>query len=290
MSIRLTPHILSLIDWDDVLNDPIRKQFIPLKSSLLPDHPKLSLDSLHETHDSPVDGLVHRYPDKALFLGTSQTVYINFVSGTNVLGSHFRLSSVLSLLVRFLSTYARSSSDSLFSTRSYAIGAPTETVVKHAYPPGRRRWDKIFDYIEKTTSLRDIVISGGDAYYLNPNQLQLIGERLLSIPHIRRIRFATKGLAVSPMRILTDHDWTGTIVQLSNAARVIGKHVAIHTHFNHPREITWVTKAAAQKLYENAVTVRNQTVLLKDINDDVLTMKTLIHQLADINIIPVRIP
>lgn len=36
---------------------------------MIPDHPKLTLDSLHETADSPVPGLVHRYPDKALFLG-----------------------------------------------------------------------------------------------------------------------------------------------------------------------------------------------------------------------------
>jgi hypothetical protein len=69
MSIRLTPHILSVVDWSNALTDPIRRQFIPLKSSLLPDHPKLSLDSLHETKDSPVPGLVHRYHDKALFLG-----------------------------------------------------------------------------------------------------------------------------------------------------------------------------------------------------------------------------
>jgi lysine 2,3-aminomutase len=70
MSIRLTPHILSLVDWSNALVDPIRKQFIPLKSSLKPDHPQLTLDSLHETRDSPVPGLVHRYPDKALFLGS----------------------------------------------------------------------------------------------------------------------------------------------------------------------------------------------------------------------------
>lgn len=69
MAVRLTPQILSLIDWDDVLADPIRRQFIPLKSSLRPDHPQLSLDSLREMRDSPVPGLVHRYPDKALFLG-----------------------------------------------------------------------------------------------------------------------------------------------------------------------------------------------------------------------------
>jgi lysine 2,3-aminomutase len=71
MAVRLTPHILSVADWSDPLNDPIRCQFLPLKSTIVPDHPKLTLDSLHETDDSPVEGLVHRYPDKVLFLGRS---------------------------------------------------------------------------------------------------------------------------------------------------------------------------------------------------------------------------
>lgn len=69
MSIRLTPHILSLIDWQRPFEDPLRRQFIPLGSTAEDDHPELALDSLHETADSPVKGLVHRYPDKALFLG-----------------------------------------------------------------------------------------------------------------------------------------------------------------------------------------------------------------------------
>lgn len=69
MSTRLTPHILSMIDWARPLEDPLRRQFIPMKSFLVEDHPRLSLDSLNEVHDSPVQGLVHRYPDKALFLG-----------------------------------------------------------------------------------------------------------------------------------------------------------------------------------------------------------------------------
>jgi lysine 2,3-aminomutase len=69
MAVRLTPHILSVAAWSDPLNDPIRRQFLPLKSTLAQDHPKLTLDSLHETSDSAVEGLVHRYPDKVLFLG-----------------------------------------------------------------------------------------------------------------------------------------------------------------------------------------------------------------------------
>jgi lysine 2,3-aminomutase len=70
MSIRLTPHILSVIDWTNPINDPLRRQFIPMKSMQLADHPKLTLDSLHEADDSPVQGLVHRYVDKVLLLGT----------------------------------------------------------------------------------------------------------------------------------------------------------------------------------------------------------------------------
>lgn len=69
MSIRLPPHVLSIIDWENPFEDPIRRQFIPMKSSKLEDHPKVELDSLHESDDSPVEGFVHRYYDKALFLG-----------------------------------------------------------------------------------------------------------------------------------------------------------------------------------------------------------------------------
>jgi lysine 2,3-aminomutase len=74
MAVRLTPHILSVADWTDPLDDPIRRQFIPMASAMVPDHPMLTLDSLHEEEDSPAEGLVHRYPDKVLFLGKPSNV------------------------------------------------------------------------------------------------------------------------------------------------------------------------------------------------------------------------
>lgn len=70
MAIRITPYILSRINWENPRQDPLFRQFLPLKSVMIPDHPKLTLDSLHEEADSPVKGLVHRYPEKALFLRT----------------------------------------------------------------------------------------------------------------------------------------------------------------------------------------------------------------------------
>ncbi|KAL9113624.1 MAG: hypothetical protein Q9227_002362 [Pyrenula ochraceoflavens] len=260
MSIRLSPHILSLINWKDPLNDPLVRQFIPLASQIRPDHPRLRLDSLGEKTDSPVKGLVHRYPDKALFLGT--------VTDSPL------ASSVCPVYCRFC-------------TRSYSVGVDTESVAKSRFLPIRKKWEPIFDYIEGTPNLHDIVISGGDSYNLSPEQLRYIGERLLGIPHIRRFRFASKGLAVCPIRILDrSDDWSDTLVDLSNKGRKIGKHVAVHTHFNHPNEITWVTAAAAQRLFEEGVVVRNQTVLLNGVNNNVKTMLQLIRALADMNVQP----
>jgi lysine 2,3-aminomutase len=134
-------------------------------------------------------------------------------------------------------------------------------------------------------------VSGGDSYYLTADQLRLIGEQLISIPHIRRFRFATKGLAVAPNRILDGSDgWVDTLIDISNQAKKAGKNMALHTHFNHPNEISWITIRACQKLLEAGVIVRNQTVLLKGVNDDVETMSKLIRMLADMNVFPVTFP
>ncbi|CAI6342372.1 unnamed protein product [Periconia digitata] len=253
MAVRLTPHILSRINWAAPLDDPIRRQFLPLKSSILEDHKSLTLDSLDEEADSPVPGLVHRYPGRALFLATS-----------------------------ICPVYCR------FCTRSYAVGAPTETVSKSPQKPSRKRWETVFQHIEKDHSLRDIIISDGDAYYLSAEDLREIGERLLGIPHILRFRFASKGLAVAPGRILDQTDpWASTLIDLSNQGRRIGKQVCLHTHINHPNEITWITRSAANHLFANGVIVRNQSVLLRGVNDDVETMGNLIRSLSEINIQPV---
>ncbi|KAK4240655.1 hypothetical protein C8A03DRAFT_31253 [Achaetomium macrosporum] len=252
MATRMTPYILSRINWRDPRHDPIRRQFLPLRSAMMPDHPKLTLDSLHEEADSPVKGLVHRYPDKALFLPTSACP-----------------------------TYC------VFCTRSYAVGADTETVTKSSLKPGRRRWEACFAYMESQPGLQDIVVSGGDAYYLDPDHIREIGERLIGMPNIKRFRFASKGLAVAPARVLDESDgWVHALIDISNKAKRAGKAMAWHTHFNHPNEISWITSTASQKLFEEGVMVRNQTVLLRGVNDDLETMSALIRELADNKIFP----
>lgn len=100
----------------------------------------------------------------------------------------------------------------------------------------------MFEYIEANAIIQDVVVSGGDSYYLLADHLRLIAERLLSMPNVKRMRFATKGLAVCPSRIIDkSDDWTETLISICEHGRAIGKQVAVHTHFNHPNEVTWIS-------------------------------------------------
>jgi lysine 2,3-aminomutase len=104
--------------------------------------------------------------------------------------------------------------------------------------------------------------------------------------NIRRIRFATKGLAVMPQKVLTDEPWFRAIVDMVNLGRKLHKQVVVHTHFNHPNELTEITARATNRLFEEGVTVRNQTVLLRGVNDDLDTMRTLVKRMGHINVQP----
>ena len=134
--------------------------------------------------------------------------------------------------------------------------------------------------------MEDIVISGGDSYNLRAEHLEAIGRRLLEIPHIRRIRFATKGLCVMPQKILSDARWTDALTRVVESARRLHKTAVVHTHFNSPREIAEITQRAMNLLVERGVTVRCQTVLQHGVNSEAGIMQLLVKRLGFINIQP----
>lgn len=251
MAVRVSPYLLSLIDWTNPYEDPLRRQFIPLGSTRMADHPKLRFDSLNEQADSPVPGLTHRYPDKALFLALDTCP-----------------------------VYCR------FCTRSYAVGpnVEQEELEKVSLKANKQRWEDIFAYVATRPELEDIVISGGDSFNLRADQIREIGHRLLDIENVRRMRFATKGPAVMPQKILSDDDWFGALVEVVHKGRELGKDVVLHTHFNHPNEITEITARAMRRLFSEGVTVRNQSVLQRGVNDSAEAMIALTKKLSYINV------
>ena len=89
-----------------------------------------------------------------------------------------------------------------------------------------------------------------------------------------------------PMKILTDHAWTDALTTIVERGRKCGKEVVLHTHFNSPNEISWITQKAMRVLFERGIYVRNQTVLIRGVNDDAATMTTLVKRLEYVNVHP----
>jgi lysine 2,3-aminomutase len=251
MNIRITPYIFSLIDWDNPVEDPLRREFLPIGSQMLDNHPFHLKDSLYEDVDSPVQYLTHRYPDKVLFL-------------------------TLSICPHYCS----------YCTRSRLIGGSTKSRDKQIYSPDLNKYEAIFQYIREHEQIEDVVVSGGDASLLRPDLIRLIGTTLLDIGHIRRIRYATKSLAVFPMKILSDDDWFRALIDMSELGRKRGKHVCIHTHFSSPREISDWSRRAADRFFQAGMTVRNQAVFQAGVNNDPTVMGLFIRQLSHMNVQP----
>lgn len=249
MAVRVSPYVMALIDWQNPYKDPLRLQFFPLMSGSIPDHPELHLDTLHEQEDSPVEGFTHRYHDKALFLALD-----------------------------ICPVYCR------YCTRSYAVGFDTDEVEKVKLSQDIKRYEQIFEYIRTQPELEDIVVSGGDAYMLRPERLRYIGENLLKIPHVRRIRIATKGPAIMPMKIFSDHEWYAALIDTFRMGLKMHKEVCLHTHFSHPNEVTEISKRAMDRLMEDGIKVRNQAVLQRGVNDTKECMVLMTRRLAYINV------
>ena len=249
MNIRITPYVLALIDWENPVDDPLRKQFLPIASQMLPDHPYYLADSLSEDVDAPVPMLTHRYPDKVLFLPlTTCPLYCSYC------------------------------------TRSRIIGGSTETVDKDTYGANTERWEEAFEYLRNNPQIEDVVISGGDAFNMTARHVTHIGESLLAIPHIRRLRYATKGIAILPMKILRDEKWMKAFLDIHKKGHAQGKQVYIHTHFSSPQEITQWSAAAMKRLFAEHVIVRNQAVLQEGVNNCEHTMVLLTKKLSTMNV------
>lgn len=170
---------------------------------------------------------------------------------------------VLLLALDFCSTYCR------YCTRSRVVG-------HGELMPKEERLEKAFEYIRQTPAIRDCLISGGDPLSLSEDKLDWILSRLRAIPHLEFIRIGTKMPAVLPQRITP------------SLCRVLKKYhpLWMSVHFLHPDECTPEAAQACSRLADSGIPLGSQTVLLKGVNDNVPTMKDLIHRLLRMRVRP----
>jgi lysine 2,3-aminomutase len=128
----------------------------------------------------------------------------------------------------------------------------------------------VCSYIEEHDEVNEVLVSGGDPLMLETERLKEILLRISQIPSITTLRLGTRIPVVLPMRI--DDELVEMLTQIPG--------LWVATHFNHPVELTDESIQACSKLIKSGVPVINQTVLLKNINDDDKTLTSLFRKLA----------
>ena len=225
LAMAITPHFFNLIDKNDP-DCPIRRQVIPRIEETLTDPAEMS-DPCGEDSHMPVPGLVHRYPDRVLFLVTDRCA-----------------------------AYCR------YCTRSRVVSGVSEQKLE-------TQWEAAFDYLEKTPSVRDVLISGGDALLFSDARLDRLLSRLHAIPHIQFVRIGSRIPIFLPQRITPE------------LCAILKKYhpLFISIHANHPKELTSEVRDALGRLADSGIVMGNQSVLLSGVNDSVDIQKELVQKL-----------
>lgn len=225
LAMAVTPHFFNLIDRDNP-DCPIRRQVVPrIEESLT--SPYEMADPCGEDAHMPVPGLVHRYPDRVLFLVTDRCA-----------------------------SYCR------YCTRSRVVSGVGEQELETDF-------EAAFRYLERHTEVRDVLLSGGDPLLFSDAKLERILERLRRIPHLEFLRVGSRVPVFLPQRI------TPALCAMLRKFHPL----FLSVHVNHPRELTLEVKEALERLADAGIPLGNQSVLLKGVNDDLATMRALVHKL-----------
>jgi len=228
----ITPYYASLMDPEDP-SCPIKMQAVPSINETRAG-PWEMKDPLNEENDSPVPFIVHRYPDRVLFLVTRQCAM-----------------------------YCR------HCVRKRHVGEEDFIISK-------AEKEKALDYIAGTPQIRDVLISGGDPLCMSDGNLEDTIARLRAIEHVEVIRIGTRTPVVLPMRINT-----GLLDMLKKYHPIW-----MNVHVNHPREITEQSRRACNLIADAGIPLGNQSVLLRNINDNINTMKELLLKLVRARVRP----
>lgn len=250
MPMLIPPQMLSTMDETALATDPIRRYMAPAAGERLPDwpsHPLAARDPLAESAMSPVGGLTHRYPTKVL---------VEIVTTCPQYCGH--------------------------CTRMDLVGTSTAQTVKVKLPGRpRERLQDTLEYLRRTPSVRDVVVSGGDIANAPVARLEWFVGELLALGTIRDIRLASKSLIAMPQHFLQP-DVMASMRRIATAARAANVDVALHTHTNHARQVTpLVAQAAVALLDAGFRDVRNQGVLMRGVNDDAHSLLDLCFALLD---------
>ena len=142
---------------------------------------------------------------------------------------------------------------------------------------GRDRWQQALTYLQQTDQIKEIILSGGDPLILSDDRLAALIDALQQIPHLQRLRIHSRLPVIIPDRL------TDRLTELMASQRLL---TTLVLHVNHAREISDPLVAALNRIRSRGVTLLNQSVLLRGVNDTAETLCELSEALFSSGTLP----
>jgi len=142
--------------------------------------------------------------------------------------------------------------------------------------------DEAIKFVKGHPSINNVLLTGGDPLMAKTAHLRKFLTELRKIEHVKVIRFGTRALSFLPSRITSDPE----LLELLEETSTPDRRVYLMNHFNHPREISSESTAAANLLLKAGVILANQSVMLRGVNDSNNILRQLFNNLSEKGIAP----
>jgi EF-P beta-lysylation protein EpmB len=143
--------------------------------------------------------------------------------------------------------------------------------------PRKNEWQQALEYLRTHDDVHEVILSGGDPLVLDNTKLGSLFTALEQIPHIQWLRIHTRLPVVLPSRI------DNGLISLLQTLRF---RITLVIHANHANELLTDEQLALQRLSSSGITLLNQSVLLKGVNDSTMSLISLSKRLYQIGVLP----
>lgn len=143
--------------------------------------------------------------------------------------------------------------------------------------PRKQEWQHALEYIHSHDDIQEVILSGGDPLMLDNANLERLLDALAAVPHLEWLRIHTRIPVMLPSRL--DHE----LVALLQSQRF---RITFVIHANHANELMHDETEALQRLLHCGITLLNQSVLLKGVNDSATALIALSKRLYKAGVLP----
>ncbi|MEG3766599.1 EF-P beta-lysylation protein EpmB [Alteromonas sp. 14N.309.X.WAT.G.H12] len=146
-----------------------------------------------------------------------------------------------------------------------------------AHSVRKHEWEDALDYVSADSAINEVIFSGGDPLMAKDSHLAWLAEKVAAIPHIKRLRIHTRLPVVMPSRLDKEFEQWLTALPIQTI---------LVLHANHANEFSDELKTRLLLLRQQGVTLLNQAVLLKGVNDSVTALCELQEASFDAGVLP----